>query len=165
MPPLSALTSEPASGRDKTTKSPSNRCDRKAGGDYYNTITRSRPMFRRAKFAARGNHCLFRFRFPPRRFSRNRNMALPERLEIFLPASTICGSGRPDVEPFRSPAATARVGLWRAILGLKDGENSFTRMQTMRDAGVKVSGLWCEDWLACATPLSAPACFWILASQ
>lgn len=34
-----------------------------------------------------------------------------------------------------------------AIVGLKQGEASFARLERLIDAGAAVSGLWCEDWV------------------
>jgi sulfoquinovosidase len=34
-----------------------------------------------------------------------------------------------------------------AIIGLKDGANSFARLEKIIAAGAAVSGLWCEDWV------------------
>jgi alpha-glucosidase len=59
----------------------------------------------------------------------------------------------------RQPAlpAWARGG---AIVGLKDGVNSFTRLDRMIDAGVSVSGLWCEDWAGIRETSFGRRLFW-----
>lgn len=36
--------------------------------------------------------------------------------------------------------------LGGAVVGLKDGERSFERLERLLDAGAAVSALWCEDW-------------------
>jgi len=48
----------------------------------------------------------------------------------------------------------------RAIVGLKDGLNSFTRLDRMIDAGVAVSGLWCEDWAGIRETSFGRRLFW-----
>jgi alpha-glucosidase len=47
-----------------------------------------------------------------------------------------------------------------AIVGLKDGLNSFTRLDRMMDAGVAVSGLWCEDWAGIRETSFGRRLFW-----
>src|SRR5690606_7347268 len=45
-------------------------------------------------------------------------------------------------------------------VGLKDGANSFARMERMIEAGVKVSGLWCEDWVGLRQTSFGARLFW-----
>ncbi|GAA4008464.1 alpha-glucosidase [Sphingomonas humi] len=47
-----------------------------------------------------------------------------------------------------------------AIVGLKDGLNSFERLDRMVDAGVAVSGLWCEDWAGIRETSFGRRLFW-----
>jgi alpha-glucosidase len=47
-----------------------------------------------------------------------------------------------------------------AIVGLKDGENSFSRLDRMIDAGVAVTGLWCEDWAGIRQTSFGRRLFW-----
>ena len=47
-----------------------------------------------------------------------------------------------------------------AIVGLKDGENSFARLDRMIEAGVAVSGLWCEDWAGIRQTSFGRRLFW-----
>ncbi len=37
--------------------------------------------------------------------------------------------------------------LGGAVVGLKEGANSFDRLERLIEAGAAVSGLWCEDWV------------------
>ena len=37
--------------------------------------------------------------------------------------------------------------LGGAVVGLKQGEASFDRLEALIDAGAAISGLWCEDWV------------------
>ncbi|QKS01080.1 alpha-glucosidase [Sphingomonas sp. CL5.1] len=50
--------------------------------------------------------------------------------------------------------------LGGAIIGLKDGDNSFARLETYEDAGVAVSGLWCEDWVGLRVTSFGNRLFW-----
>lgn len=47
-----------------------------------------------------------------------------------------------------------------AIIGLKQGIQSFDRLQRIRDAGAVVSGLWCEDWVGIRETSFGRRLFW-----
>src|SRR3990167_2723732 len=47
-----------------------------------------------------------------------------------------------------------------AVIGLKDGDNSLARLKTYEDAGVAVSGLWCEDWVGLRITSFGNRLFW-----
>ncbi len=47
-----------------------------------------------------------------------------------------------------------------AIVGLKDGANSFARMEKIIAAGAVVSGLWCEDWVGIRQTSFGRRLFW-----
>jgi len=47
-----------------------------------------------------------------------------------------------------------------AIVGLKDGPNSFDRLEKIIEAGAVVSGLWCEDWVGIRQTSFGRRLFW-----
>jgi sulfoquinovosidase len=47
-----------------------------------------------------------------------------------------------------------------AIVGLKDGANSFARLEKIIEAGAAVSGLWCEDWCGIRQTSFGRRLFW-----
>lgn len=47
-----------------------------------------------------------------------------------------------------------------AIVGLKDGANSFARLEKIIEAGAAVSGLWCEDWIGIRQTSFGRRLFW-----
>jgi sulfoquinovosidase len=47
-----------------------------------------------------------------------------------------------------------------AIVGLKDGANSFARLEKIIAAGAAVSGLWCEDWVGVRQTSFGRRLFW-----
>jgi sulfoquinovosidase len=47
-----------------------------------------------------------------------------------------------------------------AIVGLKDGANSFARLEKIIAAGAAVSGLWCEDWVGIRETSFGRRLFW-----
>ena len=50
--------------------------------------------------------------------------------------------------------------LGGAIVGLKEGERSFDRLEQLLDAGAAVSGLWCEDWVGIRQTSFGRRLFW-----
>jgi alpha-glucosidase len=50
--------------------------------------------------------------------------------------------------------------LGGAIVGLKQGEASFDRLEALIDAGAAVSGLWCEDWVGIRETSFGRRLFW-----
>ena len=47
-----------------------------------------------------------------------------------------------------------------AVIGLKDGANSFARLEAIIAAGAVVSGLWCEDWVGVRETSFGRRLFW-----
>lgn len=47
-----------------------------------------------------------------------------------------------------------------AVIGLKDGAESFARLKRFEEAGVAVSGLWCEDWVGLRITSFGNRLFW-----
>ena len=59
--------------------------------------------------------------------------------------------------------AHTRLPEWAiggAIVGLKDGANSFARLEKIIAAGAAVSGLWCEDWVGIRQTSFGRRLFW-----
>ena len=50
--------------------------------------------------------------------------------------------------------------LGGAIVGLKQGEASFARLEKLIEAGAAVSGLWCEDWVGIRETSFGRRLFW-----
>ena len=79
-----------------------------------------------------------------------------------------------DILAFETPAAlvsqlSANMGrqpplpdwaIGGAIVGLKDGANSFARLEKIIEAGAAVSGLWCEDWIGIRQTSFGRRLFW-----
>ncbi|MDG5746939.1 alpha-glucosidase [Qipengyuania sp. XHP0207] len=69
----------------------------------------------------------------------------PCRVEFFS-AETMLDLVSALAEYFRHPPSLPDWALSGAIIGLKDGERSFARLDAIIAAGAAVTGLWCEDW-------------------
>ena len=50
--------------------------------------------------------------------------------------------------------------LGGAIVGLKQGEASFERLEALIEAGAAISGLWCEDWVGIRETSFGRRLFW-----
>jgi sulfoquinovosidase len=73
-------------------------------------------------------------------------------------ASDLVGRLLIDVET-RQPALPDWA-IGGAIVGLKDGANSFARLEKIIAAGAAVSGLWCEDWVGIRQTSFGRRLFW-----
>ncbi len=154
-------TSEPGVGRDKTTEI-TFQADRtgRAGGDYWTTNYPQPTVLSSRRYAVHLETTAwsaFDFRDPD--FHEIECWAVPERLELWA---------RPRFVELVE-ALSLRFGrqpplpdwLYRgAIIGLKDGERSFERLDRMIAAGVQVSGLWCEDWIGLRQTSFGSRLFW-----
>lgn len=154
-------TSEPGVGRDKSTEI-TWKADvtGKSGGDYYNT-NYPQPTYltsrRIAVHVETTAYSVFDFRNPD--FHEVEIWAVPERIEVFAAPTFVDLVGQLSTRFGRQPTLPDWV-YGGAIIGLKDGENSFTRLEAFQAAGVKVSGLWCEDWVGLRHTSFGARLFW-----
>lgn len=140
-------TSEPGVGRDKASAI-TQAADRDggAGGDYW-TTTYPQPTFLSDRgyalhiettayavfdFAAADHHGIEIWE-PPAAIHL---LAAPDQATLVRRLSDLFG---------RAPSLPAWA-MEGAIIGLKDGERSFARLERILAAGAAVTGLWCEDW-------------------
>mgnify|MGYP002780691577 CR=1 FL=1 len=154
-------TSEPGVGRDKSDPfTQAMDAAAMAGGDYW-TTNYPQPIF----LSSRGYAChadvssysVLDFRDPER-----------PTLELWQDRATI------EFTAADTPAAmvsrlSSRFGrqpqlpdwaIGGAIVGLKDGERSFDRLERIIAAGAKVSGIWCEDWAGIRQTSFGRRLFW-----
>jgi alpha-glucosidase len=154
-------SSEPGVGRDKTTEI-TFKADvvGKAGGDYHNTYYPQPTYLSSARYALHVKTSAYAvFDFRDGACHEIEVWAVPERIELFAAPSFVelveTLSGRFGRQP---PLPEWVYG--GAIIGFKDGANSFARLDRMREAGVKVSGLWCEDWVGIRQTTFGARLFW-----
>ncbi|MET0173008.1 MAG: alpha-glucosidase [Agrobacterium vaccinii] len=154
-------TSEPGVGRDPTSEITfkANVKD-KAGGDYFNTNYPQPTYVSSALYALHVETSAYSvFDFRQKAFHEIEIWAIPERIELFA-ANTFVDLVETLSSRFgRQPPLPDWV-YNGAIIGLKDGANSFTRLETMRAAGVQVSALWCEDWVGLRQTSFGSRLFW-----
>jgi len=154
-------TSEPGVGRDKTSEITfKSDLKDKAGGDYYNTNYPQPTYISSTRYALHVEttaYCVFDFR--RQTFHEIEVWAVPERIELHSAPTFVELVETLSSRFGRQPELPDWV-YNGAIVGLKDGMNSFDRLDRMRQAGVQVSGLWCEDWVGIRQTSFGSRLFW-----
>ena len=154
-------TSEPGVGRDKTTEiTRLSDLHNKAGGDYWNTNYPQPTWISSRRLAVHVETTAYSaFDFRHDDFHEIEVWEIPERLEFFAADTFVDLVGALSARFGRQPQLPDWV-YQGAILGLKDGAKSFDRMEAMIAAGVRVSGLWCEDWVGLRHTSFGARLFW-----
>ncbi|MDF2493810.1 alpha-glucosidase [Sphingomonas sp.] len=154
-------TSEPGVGRDKSTLL-TFQCDRdhRSGGDYWNTNYPQPTYLSSRRYALHVDTTAYScFDFRDAAAPAIEVWEIPPRIELFAAARFADLVGQLSTRFGRQPLLPewAYAG---AILGLKDGANSFDRMEKIIAAGAVVTGLWCEDWIGLRVTSFGKRLFW-----
>ncbi|GAA4162400.1 alpha-glucosidase [Shinella granuli] len=154
-------TSEPGVGRDKTTEITfQSDVTGKAGGDYYNTNYPQPTYISSRRYALHVDTTAYAvFDFRRETFHEVEVWEVPEKIEFFAADTFRDLVGKLSLRFGRQPELPEWV-YGGAIIGLKDGKTSFERLEKIRAAGVKVSGLWCEDWVGLRHTSFGARLFW-----
>ena len=154
-------TSEPGVGRDKSTEL-TRRMDAQgmAGGDYWTT------NYPQPTFLSSRNYschldatCYSVLDFTDPAGHRIEVWAGEARLEFFTGESPADLVGQLSTRFGRQPPLPDWA-IGGAIVGLKDGTNSFVRLERFVAAGASISGLWCEDWAGIRQTSFGRRLFW-----
>lgn len=154
-------TSEPGVGRDKTTELTKIMDDQGlAGGDYWTTNYPQPTWLSSAHYAVHLDTNAY------------------SALDLSAPgvADIECWQANLDIELFSATtlpelvtAMSDRFGrqpplpewaITGAIVGLKNGEESFERFEKIRASGAAITGLWCEDWAGIRQTSFGTRLFW-----
>src|SRR6478735_5145388 len=141
-------TSEPGVGRDKTTEI-TFKADvtGKSGGDYWNTNYPQPTYLSSRRYALHVETTAYTaFDFRRDDVHEIEAWTVPERIELTARPAFISLVEAMAERFGRQPPLPDWV-YGGAIIGLKDGANSFDRLEAIIAAGTKVSALWCEDWV------------------
>lgn len=153
-------TSEPGVGRDKQTTLTRLMDEEMAGGDYWNT-NYPQPTFLTSRWIA--VHCLETcysvLDFTDPAFHTVEIWRNAAQFEFFADASPTGLVGQLSTRFGRQPPLPDWA-IAGAIVGLKGGENSFSRLERFLEAGASVSGLWCEDWAGIRQTSFGRRLFW-----
>ncbi|HUB44037.1 MAG TPA: alpha-glucosidase [Acetobacteraceae bacterium] len=154
-------TSEPGVGRDPTSLITFQaNAGNHSGGDYY-TTNYPQPAFISSRcYAAHVETTAYSaFDFRHETFHELEIWEAPQRLEFLAASGFATLIERVSARFGRQP----RLPDWLyngAIIGLKDGSNSFARLEKYLQAGACVSALWCEDWAGVRTTSFGTRLFW-----
>ena len=154
-------TSEPGVGRDKTTlitwqaDNPG-----KSGGDYWNTNYPQPTYLSSRRYALHVETTAYSaFDFRHGDFHELEVWAVPERIELWARDSFVELVEAMSERFGRQPPLPEWV-YGGAMIGLKQGEESFDRLEKILAAGVAVSALWCEDWVGIRVTSFGKRLFW-----
>lgn len=154
-------TSEPGVGRDKSTElTRAMDAVAMAGGDYW-TTNYPQPTFLTSHWLAvhldASCYSVLDFTQPDRH--RVEVWSDRARFELFAAAGPKALVGALSTRFGRQPPLPDWA-IGGAIVGLKDGENSFARLERFLEAGAAVSALWCEDWAGIRQTSFGRRLFW-----
>ncbi len=154
-------TSEPGVGRDKTTKITQQAdAQGRAGGDYYTTNAPQPTYLTSRRIAVHADTTAYSvFDFTKPDTHELEFWSIPSQIEFFE-APDLLTLVQTLANRFGPPPRLADWAMSGAIIGLKDGANSFDRLETYIEAGCAVSALWCEDWAGIRTTSFGTRLFW-----
>ena len=154
-------TSEPGVGRDKTTAITLQAdATGKAGGDYWTTNYPQPTLISSRRYALHVQttaYAVFDFRSPDAH--EIEIWEVPAAIELWRRPS-LAGLVTAMADRFGRQPPLPEWLYKGAIIGLKDGERSFERLDAMIAAGVQVSALWCEDWAGLRQTSFGTRLFW-----
>lgn len=154
-------TSEPGVGRDKSTLL-TFQCDRdhRSGGDYWNTNYPQPTYLSSRRYALHVDTTAYScFDFRDADAPAIEVWEIPARIELFA-ATRFADLVTQLSTRFGRQPLLPEWAYSGAILGLKDGANSFDRMEKIIAAGAVVTGLWCEDWVGLRVTSFGKRLFW-----
>lgn len=154
-------TSEPGVGRDKSTLL-TMQADAmgRAGGDYYHTNYPQPTWLSSRRYALHvetTTYSAFDFRDPA--FHEIEVWEIPARIELWQ-RPTYAALVTALSDRFGRQPRLPDWAIGGAIIGLKDGDNSFARLDRVVEAGAAVSALWCEDWVGLRETSFGKRLFW-----
>jgi alpha-glucosidase len=154
-------TSEPGVGRDKSSPVTQQAdAEGQAGGDYY-TTNYPQPTYlssrRLAVHVETTAYSVFDFTAP--QVHELEIWAAPARIEFYAGADFLDLVSQLSHRFGRPPRLPDWI-MQGAVIGLKDGARSFSRLARIEAAGVKVAALWCEDWAGVRQTSFGTRLFW-----
>jgi sulfoquinovosidase len=154
-------TSEPGVGRDKSTAL-TQQMDAAgmAGGDYWNT-NYPQPTFLTSRWLAvhLDASCYSVLDFTQSTHHNVEVWSHTARFEFFTADGPLALVATLSHRFGRQPLLPDWA-ISGAIIGLKDGAQSFERLERFIQAGAAISGLWCEDWAGIRDTSFGRRLFW-----
>jgi alpha-glucosidase len=154
-------TSEPGVGREPGTPltDQASADGSFAGGDYWTTNYPEPTVLSSAGWAlslANTDYC----EIDATRPNRLRVHVWSPIAEIDFFAGSMAELTRQLGERYGPRQALPDWALGGAVVGFKQGEASFDRLDALLDAGAAISGLWCEDWVGIRETSFGRRLFW-----
>lgn len=155
-------SSEPGNGRDPESAL-FRQCEAKAkggGGSYAHTNYPQPTYLSSRRYALHiDSYAYAAFDFRAADFHEIEIWEIPARIELWArPHFTDLVSALAD--RFGKQPALPDWLLKGAVIGLKDGDQSFERLKRFEEAGAAISGLWCEDWVGLRITSFGNRLFW-----
>lgn len=154
-------TSEPGVGRDKSTAI-TQRADAEghAGGDYHTTNYPQPTYLTSRRVAVHVETTAYSvFDFTSAGHNELEIWGEVDRIEFFADATFIGLVGQLSTRFGRPPRLPDWI-MQGAVIGLKEGANSFQRLETIVQSGAVVAALWCEDWVGVRETSFGTRLFW-----
>lgn len=154
-------TSEPGVGRDKSTEL-TRKADEMghAGGDYWTTNYPQPTYISSRRYAFHVDTTAYTvFDFSQNASHGVEIWGMPTRLEFFKSGS-FQGLVGQLAERFGKQPQLPDWAIEGAIVGLKDGDNSFARLEKFMITQARITGLWCEDWVGIRETSFGKRLFW-----
>jgi sulfoquinovosidase len=154
-------TSEPGVGRDKSTLLTFKADQRNGGGgDFYHTNYPQPTYLSSRRYAVHVDTTAYTaFDFRHEEFHEIEVWEIPAHIEMWEAEHFVDLVGALSLRFGRQPPLPAWV-MSGAIIGLKDGAESYERLEKYVEAGAAVSGLWCEDWVGLRETSFGKRLFW-----
>ena len=154
-------TSEPGVGRDKSTAlTQAMDAAGMAGGDYW-TTNYPQPTFLTSRWLAvhLAASCYSVLDFTDPASHTVEVWSHSARFELFAADAPLALVSALAARFGRQPELP-EWAIGGAIVGLKEGEQSFARLDRFIEAGAAVAGLWCEDWAGIRETSFGRRLFW-----
>jgi alpha-glucosidase len=154
-------TSEPGVGRDKTTElTQTMDAAGNAGGDYWTTNYPQPTWLSSKRYAAHlATNAYSAFDLRVSGELQIESWSCDFALELFSAASLADLVSKLSNRFGRQPQLPDWA-ITGAIVGLKDGPDSFARLDAILASGASISGLWCEDWVGIRQTDFGKRLFW-----
>jgi len=153
--------SEPGVGRDRTSFI-TWQADRDGGrgGDWWMTYCPQPSFISSRRYAVHLDTTAYAaLDFRHTEFHELEAWAVPTALELHA-AADFAGLVTALSDRLGRPPALPAWTDTGAIIGLKDGARSYERLERIIEAGVSVTGLWCEDWAGVRQTTFGRRLFW-----
>jgi len=154
-------TSEPGVGRDKSSElTQIMDAEGLAGGDYWTTNYPQPTWISSLKYAVHVDTAAYSvLDLTKSGVSQIECWSVDVDIELFA-APSLAGLVTKMSDRFGRQPPLPDWAISGAIVGLKDGEETFARFEKIAASGAAITGLWCEDWVGIRQTSFGKRLFW-----